>query len=289
MQGNNVDKLIESFVSSLKYEGKAQSTIIAYRKDLEQIAAAIECGFLEADKTVLQAAIANLQAEQKFTAKTISRKLNSLKTFYNYLLVQNLISANSAADLQHPKIFSPPPRYLQQVEIMALREATKDNLRLMTMVETLLQTGVRISELAALKLQNLVLDQKNPQLVVEAYSTIPTRTVPINDKLYTQLQTFLAGRKLDKDAPVFPTRDGKHIIIRNIRSAVDRAMQKAGIEDACVNDLRNTFIVAQMNAGLPLDYIAQVAGHRSRATTQKYIAVVKDGYKPSGKFELIEV
>ena len=160
------------------------------------------------------------------------------------------------------------------------------------MIELLLQTGLRIGELSRLKLKhlNLANNSDREHLHVEPYSSIEARKVPLNLKAKKVIQDYLPSLEADhEEHPLFPTRDGNHIIIRNIRSSIDRAMAKAGIIDASVNDLRNTFIVNQLKAGVPMELIADVVGHRSKTTTQKYLELLNQDYFPTGQLQLAEI
>ena len=81
---------------------------------------------------------------------------------------------------------------------------------------------------------------------------------------------------LSKNDIFFLTKTGKPFLVRNIRSAVNRYFRLADIKNARVNDLRNTFIVQQLQAGIPLTTIAKIVGHRRLSTTEKYLEMVKE-------------
>jgi site-specific recombinase XerD len=66
-------------------------------------------------------------------------------------------------------------------------------------------------------------------------------------------------------------------------------MAKAGIENACVNDLRNTFIVHQLRSGVAIDVVASTVGHRSKTTTQKYLELLDEPYSPNGESKLVDI
>jgi integrase/recombinase XerD len=279
--------LILDFTKHLEQTGKSNSTIIAYKKDLEQVHSHLDRDLHEVNLEDLSQAIKALQTRHGFTPKTVSRKINSLRTFYRFLNTLGKISHNPADQMEHPKFTPKPPRVLSQVEYLALREVSRSNKRLFTMIELLLQTGIRIGELSRVRVKHLELETK-PLLHVEAYSSLDARRIPLNSKIQDLIQEYLETLKAShSEHPLFPTRDGKPIIIRNIRSSIDRALIKAGIEDASVNDLRNTFIVGQLKAGVSLDFLAEIVGHRSKTTTQKYTELLAEAYTPTGKIELI--
>jgi site-specific recombinase XerD len=278
-------ELIKEFINHLEESGKSKSTLVAYKKDLHQLHDLIDTSLHETSADQLNATVKQLQDKHNFTPKTVSRKINSYRTFYKFLISKGVINENPAEAVAHPKFAPKPPRVLSQMEYLALREVSRGNTRLRAMIEMLLQTGIRIGELSRLKISHI--SYENGHIVIEAYSSNEKRHVPINSKLETLLQEYLTHLgSVEDHHPLFPTRDGNHIIIRNIRSSIDRAMAKAGIEDACVNDLRNTFIVSQLKAGIPIDYLAQVVGHKSKTTTSKYVELLESKYKPTGEIEL---
>lgn len=282
--------LLSKFIDNLSTSGKSASTIIAYRKDIQQLYSVIRKPLTEVSSQDLNEAISKLSIDNSFTPKTISRKLNSIRTFFKFLQSTGLISNNPAMEVSHPKLNPTKQRVLKSVEYLAIRETTRGNNRLYTLIELMLQTGIRIGEVSRLTLGDVELAETNPHLNIVAFSTNPAREVPLNQKAITTIKEHIALLpSTAKGSPLFPTRDGKPMIIRNIRSSVDRALLKAGIDDASVNDLRNTFIVAQLKAGVPIDLISRVVGHRSKHTTFKYLELLDEPYQPSGIGQLVEL
>lgn len=284
-------EIIVEFAAYLKNAERSQSTVIAYSKDLEQLMQYSEVEVHLLDHAQLNEIMQKMISELSFTPKTISRKLNSFRMFYKFLQENGKISHNPAEKIDHPRFTPKESRVLSSMEYLALREVTRSNSRLYMMIELMLQTGIRIGELSRLKIKDVHLDSTKPHLFIEEFSTNAAREVPVNAKLASELKTYIASLppKYTENSPVFATREGKSIIIRNIRSSVDRAMIRAGIENACVNDLRNTFIVTQLKAGVPIDLVAEVVGHRSRVTTNKYLGFLGQEYKPNGENRIVEL
>lgn len=279
--------LLPKFVGHLKDEGRSPSTILAYRADLEQL-----LGYLQDKNKVLPNQVAQDDIEafrdtllaQKYTAKSVSRKLNAVKTFFRWLIAQKELSANPAESVAHPKIAPTMPKFLSPMEYRALRDVVRDDLRIAAIVELILQTGLRISEVANLKLANT----KEGQLKVEAYATQPERTAPVNKPAKEALDEYLKVRPKTDSPYVFVSKNGKPLAVRNIRAAIDRYMQKSEIGEYSVNDLRTTFIVENLKAGVDLVLLSQVAGHKRLSTTERYLelAQVKEPGKKQSPIEL---
>ncbi len=263
-----------NFVNDLKKLGRSSATILAYNKDVDQL---IEFALKNKASEPSQLTTDHIEgfkaylSDEKYTAKSISRKLNSIKTFCRFLINQNLIKDNPAAVVSHPKYEIKPPRILTKMEYRSLRDVCRDDIRVYAIVEILLQTGIRIGELANLELT----DVDSNKLAIRAYESHAARSVPLNKAGQVALTEYLKVRPKTKTKNIFVTKTGKPFLIRNIRTAIDRYFKLADIKNAKVNDLRHTFIAHQLQAGTPLTLISQLVGHKRLSTTEKYLEVVK--------------
>lgn len=283
-------KVINDFILYLKRKKKSKSTLIAYKKDLEQISESnVRKSLADFSEQDLKHALKYLSNTYAISPKTLSRKINSLRTFYRYLLEKKIIKSNPALNIQHPKYRIKKQRVLSKQEYLALRETSRDNSRLFLITELLLQTGIRIGELSRLKKSDVVIKGKKSYLNIDEFGSNPERKVPLNYKIRDYLEMYIANDKRKKDAPLFYTKTGKAIEVRNIRSSIDRAIIKARIKNACVNDLRNTFIVHQLNNGASIDFVAEIVGHKNIATTTRYLELLTKKYRPLGVSEVVEL
>jgi integrase len=165
-----------------------------------------------------------------------------------------------------------PPRVLSKLEYRALRDACRDDKRMSSVIELLLQTGIRIGELAQLQIEDVNFDKK--QLYVRAYESRDGRTIPLNDPAIKALKGYLDIRPQSDNRTLFLTKNGHPFLVRNIRTAIDRYFKLAGIENAKVNDLRHTFIIHQLKSGTPLTYVSKLVGHKRLSTTEKYLKLI---------------
>ena len=169
----------KKFEQSLRQSGKANATVIAYSKDIEQLiefmsdkgktlVAEVTTDDIDEFKGVLK--------QRRYTSKSISRKINSIKSFFRFLIKEEVVEDNPAESVSHPKIEQSPPRMLTRIEYRALRDAAKGDERLFAIIELLLQTGMRISELAALQTDDIDMDRG--VLVIQAQNSRDERKVP---------------------------------------------------------------------------------------------------------------
>ncbi len=274
---NGFADTINNFKANLASLGRASATILAYTKDIEQLAQFVAKTGTTSPSTTTTADIDNFKnhlSDQGYTTKSISRKINSIKAYFAYLQSQKVTTDNPALSVSHPKYDVKPPRILSKIEYRALRDACRSDSRMAAIVELLLQTGMRISELANLSMDDL--DLGNNKITIRAFESHPQRVVPINKASKEILERYLNDRPKSSNNQVFITKTGNQFLIRNIRSNLDRYFRIAGINDAKVNDLRHTFIAHQLAAGIPLVYVSKLVGHKRLSTTEKYLEFIEE-------------
>ena len=279
--------LLPKFIKDLEEKKRSPSTILAYRADLEQLINFVEEKKLPFANEVTQESIEAFRdslLSQKYTAKTVSRKLNAVKTFFRFLVDQNIIQKDPSENVAHPVIEISTPKFLSSLEYRALRDVVREDIRITAIIELILQTGMRISEVANLKIENI----KDKKIIIEAYATQPERDIPLNSRAKEAVNAYLEKR-IKTDSPyLFVSKNGKPLAVRNIRAAIDRYMNKAGIPDYSVNDLRTTFIIENLKAGVNLVLLSQVVGHKRLSTTERYLELA-EVENPGKKQELIEL
>ncbi|MBU0572754.1 tyrosine-type recombinase/integrase [Patescibacteria group bacterium] len=285
MTQDTFKNLLPKFTKALEEKGRSPSTILAYRADLEQL-----IDFLQGKNKVLtgDARPADIEAfrdsllAQKYTPKSVSRKLNAVKTFFRWLVSEKLVVTDSSVDVAHPKIEPSVPKFLSPIEYRALRDVVRGDDRIAAIVEIILQVGLRISEVADLKIANISKDK----VKIEAYATQPERTIPFNKPAKDVLARYLKLRPKTDSPYVFVSKNGNPLAVRNIRAAIDRYMQRAEVPGYSVNDLRTTFLVENLKAGVDLILLSQVMGHKRLSTTERYLELAE--VKEPGKKQVLE-
>lgn len=276
------EKALKMFSDSLLKKGRSTNTIVAYRGDINQLVI-----FLETKAkifTVDKINVNNIEdfkkelGENSYTAKSISRKLNSIKNFFSFLKKDDVISIDPSTEIKHPKYGQEVPKILKPIEYRSLRDACRNDPRATAIVELMLQCGLRIKEIENLKLEAV----GENEVVIESYESHGQRTVPLNNSAKTAIKRYIEeNRYQTKSTHVFVTKSGRKLLARNIRSLLNRYFEKADIKDVKVNDLRNTFIAFQLKSGVPIDVVSQVVGHKRISTTEKYLELIE--LKEEGK------
>jgi site-specific recombinase XerD len=282
-----IKNLLPKFIESLKLKARSPATILAYRSDLEQLV-----DFLVKRQRVLPEQVRpddldsfrDTLLADKYTPKSVSRKLNAVKTFFRWMISENIITSDVSSSVAHPKIENTLPKFLSQMEYRALRDVVRSDIRIAAIIELILQTGLRISEVAGLKTANIGKDS----MKIEAYATQPERNIPVNKPAADVLASYTAIRPKVDSPFVFISKNGKALAVRNIRASIARYVQRAELPNYSVNDLRTTFIVENLKAGVDIVLLSQVSGHKRLSTTERYLELAQIT-EPGKKQTLIEL
>lgn len=265
----------EEFKNFLKGKNHSGSTIVAYGKDIDQLvtflAELAKNEVHDVSKEDIEAFLAKL-TKDGYTPKSISRKINSTRTFYRFLKVNEYITDDPSLLVSHPKYELAPPRILAPTEYRALRDAARNDPRMFAVIELLLQLGIRIGELAALKLSDLNEDS----IKIRPFEKHEERIVPLNKAAKEALNKYLQTRPKVTEERIFITKSGKPFLIRNIRTAVERYFRICDIKDAKVNDLRHTFVAHHLKRGVSLVVLSKILGHKRLSTTERYLQFVPE-------------
>lgn len=288
MTGKLLAEIYQAFLKNLQDKNHSHSTILAYGKDVSQL---IEVLQKRGKSTLAQVNSEDIEAfqnsftEKGYNPKSIARKINSIKSFFHFCQENDWLFANPAASIKPPQYETPPPRILSKMEYRALRDAARNDIRLEAIIELLLQTGMRIGELSRLKLSDL--DFAKEEITIKAYQSQPQRLVPLNQACQKAAKRYLKKRVQSKNKNLFLTKTGRNYLVRNIRSAVNRCFQLAGIKNVKVGDLRHTFISHQLQAGVPLTVLSKIMGHKRLSTTEKYLQFLNQ--EPEKRVNLAEL
>lgn len=269
-----IDAALSLFAAELAKKGKSTNTIVAYKGDINQLINFLKTQSISTVDTVTPSHVEGFKKDlvnNNYTAKSVSRKLNSIKNFFSYLIAQGSISTDPSTEVKHPKYENDIPKVLKPLEYRSLRDACRNDVRSTAIVELMLQSGLRIKEIENLKLDNI----RDNEIFIESYESHSSRVVPLNNSAKSALKKYIdEGRYQTKSKNVFVTKTGRHLLARNIRSLLNRYFDKADIKGVKVNDLRNTFIVFQLKSGVPIDVVSQVVGHKRISTTEKYLELI---------------
>ena len=274
---------IGDFLDYLTYEKNAsQNTVTSYRDDLESFTGFLCNDYLtigrdlldlrRVDHLAIRSYLAFL-ARRKLSRSSTARHLSALRSFFKYLMREGVVEVNPARSVATPKREKHLPSVLQTSDIAILFEqpdlATPAGVRDRAWLELLYGSGLRISELVGIDLDDLEL---RGRLVKVRGKGSKERIVPFGSKAEEALRAYLAVRVAEDDEHgVFVNYRGQRITTRSIRRLFDRYVRAASIRaGVSPHTLRHSFATHLLNAGADLRGIQELLGHASLSTTQKY-------------------
>ena len=288
-QKNKESKMIDSFLDSLWLEqGLSKSTLDAYRADLKLLkvwAKNRELKMDEISRPDLLEFIA-FKAEQGSSARTSARMLSSLRRFYTYLMQQEIISTNPTDKISMPKIGRSLPVLLTENEVLKLIKApnTKKPLgfRDRVMLELLYATGLRVSELVKLEVNQVNLNQGYLRVMGKGDKE---RLVPMGKTAKRWMKNYLNGpiQEILNDRQsdcLFPTRTSTSISRQAFWQIIKKYAMKVGISaKLSPHSLRHAFATHLINHGADLRVVQMLLGHSDLSTTQIYTHIAQHRLK----------
>jgi integrase/recombinase XerD len=275
---------IESFLGFLALErGLSANTTAAYRRDLDQAAK-----FLAAAGAANWRAVTGEQAASwihslarpRYSAASLARKLSALRMLARFLMREKIRDDDFTALLAGPKLTRKMPSTLSEEEISRLLNAPVGGdaraLRDRALLELFYSSGLRVSELAALRLQQIDLEHGFIRVFGKGAKE---RVVPVGGKACSALATYLAAGRPGLVNP----KTGSEFFLNHRGAALSRVAlwmivkkhaQRAGItKNVKPHGLRHSFATHLLTGGADLRAIQEMLGHASIATTQIYTAV----------------
>lgn len=303
---------IENFLNNLLAEkGSAKNTIISYKKDLEEL-----FDFLK-DIKIEEITTKDLKKYLEFLYKngvatsTMARHISSVKQFFNFLQLENIITENPASLLDHPKIQAHIPEILTEKEIEKLLDTAKKDksnygIQLYTMLELLYATGLRISELVEMKISDIQKKYRSDGLyTIDDFLIIngkgnKERLIPINKtakdaliKYINLRESLLNGKKSEwlwttmatfskdkKDTKVIFKKDN-HIARQIFALNLKQLAIESNINPEKVHPhiLRHSFATHILQRGADLRVVQELLGHSDISTTQIYTHIADEKLK----------
>lgn len=262
---------IEGFMKYLEVErGASPHTLRAYRKDLDEF-------FRESGEESGIDAVRGFVASgigKGLKKSTVGRRLASVRSFFKYLAREGVLSSNPARLVPAPKLPKALPKFLTVDEAFALVENPSGTgfieARDRAVLELLYSSGLRVSELSGLDMEDLKLSEG---LVKAKGKGKKERIVPVGKKAISALQAYMVERSLLKKtgSALFTSSRGGRLSDRSVRRAVVKYSRLSGLSKKIgPHTLRHTFATHLLHGGADLRVIQELLGHASLSTTQKY-------------------
>lgn len=270
------------FFAYIRFEKRfSEHTITAYESDLAQFQDFLQTTYeVSKDEDILHTHIrAWIVAllDQKVGARSINRKLSTLKSYFQFLVKRTVLAQNPMDKVIAPKVGKRLPVFIPQDRLEFLFEQVEfgtdyKGIRDRTMLELLYQTGMRRSELMNLTYQDIDLEQLTIKILGKGNKE---RLVPISHKLSRTLQEYMTVRSTHFPNELFNvlflTEKGKKLYPKKVYSIVNHYLSMVTTEEQrSPHVLRHSFATHLSNNGADLNAIKELLGHSSLAATQVY-------------------
>lgn len=276
-----MERYIEKYIRYLEIEKNAsQHTILNYQRDLDEFKKFLgETQLENVDYLALRKFLSTLR-EKNLKSRSISRKLSCLRSFFRFLNREGFLKNNPTQAVSSPKLERYLPIFLTEDEVTKLIESPDlkelSGLRDRAILETFYSTGIRISELVGLNLENI--DFFGAVVKVSGKGK-KERMVPIGDKALRAIRNYTEQRKQQAPA-VFLNKNGGRITDRGVRLVLDKYIRRTALrENISPHSLRHSFATHLLNRGADLRSVQELLGHANLSTTQIYTHLTTEKLK----------
>ena len=268
---------LTKFLEYLKIEKRfSDHTVIAYELDLKQFIIYFNCHSIlslnEITSFIIRGWIVEL-IDSSITARSVNRKLSSLRAYFNWLKKEGLIVKNPTLSVKGPKTEKRLPSFARESEIIKekMDEVFSDSfegIRAKLIIEILYQTGIRLSELINLKKSDIqtdrikVLGKRNKE-----------RIIPISNQLYFQIEVYIEDCDKIKTQSIFllSLKNGEKVYPKFVYRIINTYLGHVTNLDKCSpHVLRHTFATHMLNNGAGLETLKDLLGHANLSATQVY-------------------
>jgi integrase/recombinase XerD len=289
-----MDTTIHVFLSYARVEkGLAQNTILAYGRDLKKFSAFLakrrkhEAGEVNRDDVV---DFLSALYKEKLDSRSVARYLVSLRSFYKYLMMEELVRLDPTENLESPKIRQSLPTYLRVEEVDRLLAApnveTPIGLRDRAMLEVFYSSGLRVSELLNLRLSDMDMRLGYVRCIGKGNKE---RLVPIGRKAIAAVEQYLALSRPQFAKPGSPPPHNQALFLTHVGRRLSRISIWKILHDYGVrlglrgrltpHKLRHSFATHLLERGADLRSVQLMLGHADISTTQIYTHVVEERLK----------
>jgi len=254
--------------------GGGAATAVATEPKVDQL-------LLAADVDTVRGYMVSLN-DQQYSKSTLARKLATLRSFYKFLVKRSHIAGNPVTTIKTPKQEKKLPKFLDYEQIQKLLDTPPSDcwlgVRDRAMMETMYSTGLRVSELVSLNLDDV--DFLSEVIHVRGKGK-KERICPVGSRALQSIQRYLEfrNRRMESDPNfdgkvLFANKHGKRLSTRSVRRKMDKYLIEAGLDPAISpHTLRHSFATHMLNNGADLRSVQELLGHQSLSTTQIYTHV----------------
>ena len=271
-----LDRHLEPFLSHLEIvRHLSPHTINSYKRDLSTFFSFLKekkDSWEEIQDHQVREFIAS-ERRRGLNPRSLQRMLSSIRSFFNYLLDEEIIDTNPATDISSPKSAQLLPKALDTDLVKRLLDFKPQGdleIRDKAMFELLYSSGLRLSELCSLDLSGISIKERSCRVVGKGNKT---RDLPIGEKAIQGLRDWLLVRKkisADSNKALFLNKNGKRLSTRSVQHRLERLSKKRGLPMVNPHMLRHSFASHILESSGDLRAVQEMLGHSDIGTTQIY-------------------
>lgn len=268
------ERIINTYIASMRLEGRSEKTLKQYYDALTKLLDEIPKSIKDIRTNDIRYHLAHYQGTHKVSNATVNNKRKFLSAFFVWATREEIVDKNPMLKINSIKEKYVTKKPFSDIELAKIRDALEDN-REKALVEFLLSTGCRVSEVAGLKVGNI--DFRTGECVVLGKGN-KERTVYLNNKSMYYLERYL-GNFVDADRPLFMNARGRGMTKQNIEELMRIIGKRAGVSKVHPHRFRRTMATNAMKRGMPVQYIQVILGHSKLDTTMIYCIYDKEVVK----------
>ncbi len=282
-----MDSLIDQYVQYMVVERYlAKNTVESYMRDLSRFLETENISTMQdlllVDRGTIVLYLSHLQANG-LSSRSLARHLVSLRQFFRYLVGERIIVSDPVEEVESSRPDKGLPRYLHEEEVRRLLDqpdtTTLEGLRDLAMLELLYATGLRVSELVALSLNDINLDRNFVRTIGKGKKE---RFIPLGDYASEALRRYLSEARgallRGRSSPYcFVSRRGRLLSRQGFWKRLKAYARQAGLSpEVSPHHLRHSFATHLLEHGADLRTVQEMLGHANIATTEIYTHVLKE-------------
>lgn len=270
---------VKDFINYLKNKQGSQNTIVSYERDINQFVKYLNTmgkKIFDATEEDVVSYMKKLE-EKNQKNSTISRKIASIKALYRYLCLHKMVDVNIADNVEVPKVEKPEPSILSVNEMEKLLEQPDTNdlkgQRDKAMLEMLYATGMRVTELVSLTVEDVNLNSG----IVKVSKKSKERSIPLSNSAMKSLKTYITNVrplliKSESENVLFINANGQKMTRQGFWKILKQYKSQAKIDkELNPHVIRHSFAVHKLQEGVDLKNVQEILGHTDIASTQVYM------------------
>lgn len=285
-----MEEQIFAFLNHLRQQQTySDNTIAAYKNDLSQFMRYVEAEhenvnrWRDVTRQVVRDYVRYMK-DQPYASSSVARKVAAIKSFFHYLAEREIVQSDPTEDVDSPRVKKRLPRTLTAEDIEALLAAPRaqkspKNLRDTALLNLLYATGMRVTEIVSLQLQDLDLEQS---VLYCPGKDGKVRVLPFNGETRDVLSTYLeTGRPLlvknEEEDALFLNHRGQQLTRQGLWLIIKAYARKAKLSgEVTPHTLRHSFAAHKLEDGADLQRVQQLLGHANISTTQIYTQITDE-------------